>query len=58
MQRAAIFCLRRHAEVGLSPGPNGAGTKLTGYHLMTLIHLLILWKTKLDHWFGSYDVLK
>ena len=25
MRRAAIFRLRRHAEVGLSPGPNEAG---------------------------------
>ena len=25
VRRAAIFCLRRHAEVEVSPGPNGAG---------------------------------
>ena len=25
MRRAAIFRLRRHAEVEVSPGPNGAG---------------------------------
>ena len=25
MRRAAIFCLGRHAEVEVSPGPNGAG---------------------------------
>ena len=25
MRRAAIFCLRRHGEVELDPGPNGAG---------------------------------
>ena len=25
MRRAAIFCLGRHAEVGVSPGPNEAG---------------------------------
>ena len=27
MQRAAIFCLRRHAKVVVSPEPNGAGYK-------------------------------
>ena len=36
----------------------GPGTKLTGYLLMTLIHLLMLWTTKLDHRFGRYDVSK
>ena len=25
MRRAAIFCLRRHAKVEVSPGPNVAG---------------------------------
>ena len=25
MQRAAIFCLSRRGEVGVSPGPNEAG---------------------------------
>ena len=25
MRRAAIFRLRRHGKVGVSPGPNGAG---------------------------------
>ena len=27
VRRAAIFCLRHREEVGLSPGPNGAGYK-------------------------------
>ena len=52
VQRAAIFCLRRHENIGLDLEPN-----LSGYHFMNLIHLLMLWKTKLDHRFGN-DVLK
>ena len=52
VQRAAIFCLRCHENIGLDLEPN-----LSGYHFMNLIHLLMLWKTKLDHRFGN-DVLK
>ena len=55
VQKAAIFYLQSHEKVVVSPQP---GTKLTGYHLMILIHLLMLWKIKLDHWFGSNNVLK
>ena len=52
----AIFHLGCHEEVEMSPELNEAGYET--HTLMTLIHLLMLWKTKLDHRFGSYDVLK
>ena len=38
VRRAAIFCLRRHAEVEVSPGRNGAGDethKAPSYDLNT-----------------------
>ena len=52
VQRAATFCLRCRENIGLDLKPN-----VSGYHFMNLIHLLMLWKTKLDHRFGN-DVLK
>ena len=56
VRRAAIFCLRSRGKVEVSQ--MGLGMKLTGYHLIILIHLLMLWKTNLDQRFGHYDVSK
>ena len=53
-----FFCLGTVGKVGLIPGGLRPGTKLTGYLLMTLIHFLMLWKTRLDRRFSCYDVLK
>ena len=48
----AIFCLQQVVEVEMR-----TWLKLIVHLYMTVIHFLMLWKTKLEHLFGHY-VLK